>query len=131
MFALPLSQGDSELRWMLVGLAVADLIWTAAVVAVGHGALWLLIGLNAGSGALLILVVFRLRARHYSVGGFTWFLAANFGFSVCQVLLLWVPTLLRLGVYNRLAFAVSQLIVVAPLLAAAWLMTRRIDQARP
>jgi len=125
----PLKPGDSELRWVLVGLLLTDLAAAGLVGGNVRGELGVLIGAWIGITVLGIALVFRF--RRYSEGGLFWFLITLPVFLGWNWLTLYV--LFWTGVtvpHPRLAWVVGEVVGSLPLLFTITVLTLKLRRPR-
>ncbi|TMC79144.1 MAG: hypothetical protein E6I61_10985 [Chloroflexi bacterium] len=122
----PVKRGDSELRWLLVALLLVDLAAAVVVSLVGHGGLWVMIGLWAAVVALGIATT--IRVMRYGAG-FLWFLITLGIFLGCD----WIALALMIwsGVavsHPQLSWIATQVLGALPLFITIAVLTRKLRQ---
>ena len=120
----PLKPGDSELRWILVALLVADLVAAGVVTVIGRGGLWVLIGVWVVGTVLGFGTVFRV--QRYGPG-FLWFLITLPVFLGWNWIMLGVMILSGTAIgHARLAWVVTELLGVLPLVFTIVILSRKL-----
>lgn len=122
---LPLKRADSDIRWMLVLLAVADIVGVAVVARVGYGGFYVLIGCWLAGTAMFIGIAFRF--GRYSLAGLVWFALSQLGFlglaGILTLLGLWTGWL---NVDPVARYLIVQSIALVPLVTGILVMSRKL-----
>ena len=122
----PLKRGDSDLRWLLVGLTVAFL----AEVVIGNmrGGVGLLVVLSSWVASLVLFCVamFGVFRRRYSEAGSTLFLLAVVLFPAWAAIGAWVGVWTWSPSWPTYRLGLIQATATVPLLAGIYVMSRRL-----
>jgi len=130
----PLKSGDSELRWALVGLLLADLAAAGVVMVVSTREIWIR-EISVLIGAWVVLTAMSLAAmlrfRRYSPGGLWWFLITLLIFLGWNWMALWLVDLTGLAAsHPRLDWVIGEVVGVFPLLFTITLLNVRLRRLR-
>jgi hypothetical protein len=125
----PLKPGDSELRWMLVGLTVAFL----AEVVIGNmrGGVGFLVVLSSWLAGLVLFCVamFGFFRRRYSEAGSMVFMLSIVLFPGWAGIAFWVAVWTWSPTWPTYQLGLIQASAIVPLLAATYLISRRLASA--
>ena len=124
-----LKRGDSDLRWMLVGLTVAFL----AEVVIGNmlGGVRLLVVLSSWLAglALFCVAMFGFFRRRYSEAGSMVFMLSIVLFPGWAGIAFWVAVWTWSPTWPTYQLGLIQASAIVPLLAATYLISRRLASA--
>jgi hypothetical protein len=124
----PLKPEDSELRWMLVALAVAFLAEVVVVNLRGGAGLLVLLSTWLAGLVLFGIVVLRLRHHRYSEGGFLGFLLTVLVFQFWTAVVSWIAVLTWSPSWHVYHLALIEASAALPLLAGIYSMSRRLTR---
>jgi hypothetical protein len=122
----PLKREDSELRWMLAGLAAVYLVLAGLIVLLGGGALLVGIASWLGGIAFGAVALIRFGRGHFSVGGLTWFLVAILLFQGWAGAAWWWAFLTRPPNPSLVSLGTVMASAALPLFGVAYVMSRRL-----
>lgn len=125
----PLRSGDSELRWTLIGLLLADLAAAGVVIVISGQAVLVFIG--AWVAVTVLTFAAMLRFQRYSQGGLWWFLITLAVFLGWNWIALLLVDLTGLGAsHPRLAWVIGDVVGVFPLVFTITLLTVKLRRLR-
>ena len=125
----PLKPGDTELRWTLAGLLLADLAAAGVVMPFSNQEMWVLIG--AWVALTVLSIAAMLRSRRYSPGGLWWFLITLLMFLGWNWIALWSVDLTGLAApHPRLGWVIGEVVGVLPLVFTITLLTLKLRRLR-
>ena len=132
IFDGPVIREDTQLLWMLLGLAAVD-IATAAYLSlfpVYAGFLYFIVGILFGAVAFMAAAGMRIR-NHYSPTGIVWFLATVGAFQAWNIVVMWAALLISWKVSGHPGYpvAVGAAVGLVPLPVGIWQLRRRLRQS--
>jgi hypothetical protein len=115
---------------MLVGLAAVDIVGASIVTLLGRGGWTVVLITYMGGGALMVVMLLRLRRGHYSIAAVAWFMFTILAFNLWNFLVLGASVWARWTGIGRWTFALVEVISAIPLIVGGWLMRSQLQNVR-
>jgi hypothetical protein len=129
IFDGPVIREDTQLLWMLIGLAAADIGIAAylSLFPVNAGFLYFVVVVLFGAIAFIAAAGMRFK-NHYSPPGIFWFLTTIAAFQALNIVVMWAGLLISWKVTGHPGYpvAIGALFGLAPLPVGVWQLGRKL-----